>query len=153
RPGRLLKREGLSMILGTGNPNLPVAFTRVENRGGVPGDVDIPLRISRDRTSTVKADLLLDDIPLGFECISSIVEAGIEHWRALAIGPGLGWVRAHPGNVDTGILSQGQVRAADRADRQRAPLLAVDTHWRREGCTAVGGADVVDVAALIRSSQ
>src|SRR6266568_4092671 len=160
--------EGFAFVSGAGNEYSATTFAvGVAGRRGVPGDIDIALRIGGNGAAAIEAIRVSDDVALGFESCAGVIQACIEK-RLFAIGGVVTWASvdrwvvsvagvnsererlAHtvPGDVNTAIFSNGELSAADRAHGHGGMWLSVNR--QRFGKFVLPGfaADVEDVAAF-----
>src|SRR5262249_37629236 len=134
-------------------PDQPMIFA-VAAAGGerVPRRVDVAGAVGRDRAATVDAVAAPRQVSLRLERGPIGVRPRIEKGRArLAVRRvhEAAWacrVRAVPCDVDTTAPADRELAPADRPRRDRAAGLAVDADWIRKCRSAIGRANVKEIA-------
>src|SRR5262249_36418288 len=119
--------EGLAVVRRLGDPDLAIGLAAHRaDLDTVPGDVDVALVVGGHAAAAVEQEGLLHQVALLFECLAAFVQPAIEHGSAL-----IGRLRhclagAVPGYVDSELLAERDLTAADGADRDRTAGLTVD---------------------------
>src|SRR5438552_2287626 len=87
----------------------------------MPGDIDVALRIGGNRTSAIETVCVSDDVAFGLEGSAGVGEAGVEKRDGRS-------PTAHtiPGDVNTAIVSNRELSAANRADGHGGVWLSVN---------------------------
>src|SRR5439155_15737047 len=87
RDGGCFALEGFAFVSGASDENGAAGFTvGAAGLRGVPGDIDVALRIGGNGASAIEAIGVGDDVTFGFEGGAGIVEAGIKERGGSVVG-------------------------------------------------------------------
>src|SRR6266436_3896149 len=134
RNGDRFTLECFAFVSGASNEYRATTFPiGIAGLRGMPGDIDVALRMCGNGASAIEAIRVSDNIAFGFEGSSGVIEACIEKRlfasgvvararmgrRVVSMGGVISqrspFAHAVPGDVNTAIFSNGELSAANRA--------------------------------------
>ena len=116
----------------------------------MPEDIDISLGVGRHGAAAVQSGGVSDEVAFGFERASGIVQSGVEqgcHFLAAKGHRSGAFAHSIPCHVDSPVLANGQLRAANAAGGHRAAGLAIDLNRRGKSLLSWLLANVENIAA------
>ena len=153
-PRRSFRREARAAVRRSRQPHSPRGFPGITcDVVGVPRHIHRTGLVHGERAAAVDVKRVRRQVPLRLEGRALRVGPGIEHRAAGALrlrvrhAPRQRRVGAVPGHVHPSIRTGRNLRAANRAGRDRAARLAVDAERPGERPAAIGRRDVEQISS------